>query len=196
MARQKCRLDGNGEFFFQGADHPQHFQFCFSRQSVSAFDFDGPRAGSDRLLQSVAGIGEQIGFGHRLQRTGRIQNSAAFRGNFLVALPSRRLKNSPERLAQTPGGCGCRTMQAARICLRSPPPPIRSNRQYLKRVHGPEVHNDSVFNGQPRLLEHRQGAHLSAFQIRWRRIVRTHQPFDVLPEHSHGRKVAIPARVP
>ena len=194
MARQKCRLDWNGEFFFQGADHPQHFQFCFSRQSVSAFDFDGPRAGSDRLLQSVAGIGEQIGFGHR----------RSARAEFRIPPPSRQFLGSfAFKAAQEFSGTAGRKHQVGvavapsrqRVFACSPPLQSAPIGNTWKRVHGPEVHNDSVFNGQPRLLEHRQGAHLSAFKYGGGASYAPTNP-DVLPEHSHGRKVAIPARVP
>ena len=197
MACQKCRLNWDGEFFLKGADHPQHFQLCFSRQTISALDFDGSRTGAHGLLQSVAGISEQLRFGHNLQRTGRIQDSTSFCCDFLVTLAFKAAQKLPR---------AARSKHQVRVAVAPrwkdilpfaidhlQPTPIGDTREV---VHRTEVDDNAVLNGQPRPLQHRQGPHLPSFQIQRRRIVCTHQSFDVLPEHSHGRKVAIPARVP
>jgi len=186
VAPEEGGFEGNGCGFFEAGDDAKHFALGVQRQSVSRLDLHGTHALGYGVVDTLQGIFKQFIFIHGLQGLGRIEDATATLGDFLVGRPFEPHQKllaaaarkdrmgvavAPRRKHPTP--LGVDDVQAGPIDNAG------------KVVHISKVHDHSVFDGEPGVVENREFGHLRACHVAGHLVESTREAFDVLDKRSH-----------
>ena len=92
---EKSRPDLNRNSFADSAYNPEHLQFIFCRESVSALYFHGSGTFGHDFFNPDHGLTEKFVFRCGMKQVGRVKDSASACSNFLIAQPLNLVPELP-----------------------------------------------------------------------------------------------------